>query len=66
MCEQLNDPIAVNTIAQTDSQLGEVKAAVVQSSPISAQITPIIKICLATDARIMEAIQLKDSQVTTH
>ena len=31
----------------------------VQSSPISAQITQIIKICLATGTRIMEAIQLK-------
>ena len=31
----------------------------VQSSSISAQMTKIIKICLATGARIMEAIQLK-------
>ena len=38
----------------------------VQSSPISAQMTQIIKICLATGARIMEAIQLKGSQVTKH
>lgn len=38
----------------------------VQRSPISEQLTQIIKICLATGARIMEAIQLKGSQVTKH
>ncbi|KXO09349.1 Phage integrase [Moritella sp. JT01] len=31
----------------------------VQSSPISAQMTQIIKICLATGARIIEAIDIK-------
>lgn len=38
----------------------------VQTSPISEQLTQIIKICLATGARIMEAIELKGSQVTKH
>jgi site-specific recombinase XerD len=38
----------------------------VQGSPLFEQMTQIIKICLATGARIMEAIELKGSQVTKY
>jgi site-specific recombinase XerD len=38
----------------------------VADSPVAEQITKIIKICLATGARIMEAVELKGTQVSKH
>jgi len=49
----------------TQEQITQLLADV-QSSPIAIQMTQIIKICLATGARITEAIDLKGAQVTKH